>query len=35
MARLSNIPFEQLDDDLQKVRHEYDKELGGSDFVGA
>jgi len=35
MARLSNIPFEQLDDDLQKVRHEYDQELGGSDFVGA
>ena len=33
MARLSSLPFERLDKDLQEVMHEYDQELGGSGFV--
>ncbi len=33
MARLSAIPFEDLDDELRGVMHAYDTELGGSGFV--
>ncbi len=33
MARLSSIPFEKVDPELQAVMHEYDVELGGSGFV--
>ncbi len=33
MARLSDVPIDQIDDDLRKVMHEYDEELGGSGFV--
>lgn len=33
MARVSNVPFEQLDTELQGMMSEYDKELGGSEFV--
>ena len=29
MARVSNVPFEKIDSELQTVMHEYDKELGG------
>lgn len=33
MARISNIPFHEIDPDLQKIMEEYDHELGGSEFV--
>lgn len=33
MARLSSIPFDELDDDLKEVMRAYDVELGGSGFV--
>ena len=33
MARLSSVPFEKVDPELQAVMHEYDVELGGSGFV--
>ena len=33
MARLSSIPFEKVDPELQAVMREYDVELGGSGFV--
>ncbi|HVB79935.1 MAG TPA: hypothetical protein VNE82_08300 [Candidatus Binataceae bacterium] len=33
MARLSSIPFEKVDPQLQTVMREYDLELGGSGFV--
>jgi hypothetical protein len=33
MARLSSVPFEKVDAELQAVMHEYDVELGGSGFV--
>lgn len=33
MARVSNVPFEKIDSELQAVMCEYDKELGGSEFV--
>jgi len=33
MPRISEIPFEQVDTELQAVMREYDKELGGSEFV--
>ena len=33
MARLSSIPFEKVDPELQTVMREYDVELGGSGFV--
>ena len=33
MARVSNVPFEKIDSELQAVMREYDKELGGSEFV--
>lgn len=33
MARVSAVPFEQIDPELQKVMHHYDEELGGSGFV--
>ena len=33
MARVSEIPFEKIDSELQSVMREYDKELGGSEFV--
>lgn len=33
VARLSTLDFKDLDEDLQEVMREYDKELGGSGFV--
>ena len=33
MPRVSAIPFEKIDSELQMVMREYDKELGGSEFV--
>ncbi|MBL6749491.1 MAG: carboxymuconolactone decarboxylase family protein [Nevskia sp.] len=33
MPRVSNMPFEQIDPELQKIMKEYDDELGGSEFV--
>ena len=33
MARLSSIPFEALDGELQEMMRAYDAELGGSEFV--
>lgn len=33
MARVSAVPFEKIDPELQAVMAEYDKELGGSGFV--
>ena len=33
MARVSNVPFEKIDSELQTVMREYDQELGGSEFV--
>jgi len=33
MPRVSAVPFAQVDPELQAVMHEYDKELGGSEFV--
>lgn len=33
MARISAIPFEELDDDLRELMRAYDVELGGSGFV--
>jgi len=33
MPRVSTVPFEQITPDLQAVMREYDKELGGSEFV--
>jgi hypothetical protein len=33
MPRVSEIPFEKIDAELQTVMREYDKELGGSEFV--
>ena len=33
MPRVSAIPFEKIDPELQTVMREYDKELGGSEFV--
>ena len=33
MARLSSIPFEELDEELRETMRAYDVELGGSDFV--
>ena len=33
MPRVSLIPFDEVDSELQKVMVEYDEELGGSEFV--
>jgi hypothetical protein len=33
MPRLSELPFEKIDSELHAVMREYDKELGGSEFV--
>jgi hypothetical protein len=33
MPRVSEIPFEKIDAELQAVMREYDKELGGAEFV--
>jgi hypothetical protein len=33
MPRVSLVPFDQVDAELQKVMAEYDEELGGSEFV--
>jgi hypothetical protein len=33
MPHVSYVPFEAVDRELQKIMHEYDEELGGSDFV--
>jgi AhpD family alkylhydroperoxidase len=33
MARISNLPFDQIDPVLQPIMKEYDDELGGSEFV--
>jgi len=33
MARVSEVPFEQVPDDLQDIMRQYDTELGGSEFV--
>jgi hypothetical protein len=33
MPHISYLPFESVDSDLQAIMHEYDDELGGSDFV--
>ncbi len=33
MPRVSKLPFEQIDPELQKIMGEYDGELGGSEFV--
>lgn len=33
MARVSSLPFDDVPEDLQKIMREYDKELGGSEFV--
>ena len=33
MPRVSEIPFEQIPQDLQEIMRQYDDELGGSGFV--
>ncbi len=33
MDRVSRVPFEQVDAELQAIMREYDQELGGSEFV--
>jgi hypothetical protein len=33
MPRVSQVPFDKVDPELQKVMVEYDEELGGSEFV--
>jgi hypothetical protein len=33
MPHVSYLPFEAIDSELQSVMHEYDDELGGSEFV--
>jgi len=33
MPRVSLVPFDKVDPELQKVMAEYDEELGGSEFV--
>lgn len=33
MPYISYLPFEAVDSELQAVMHEYDAELGGSEFV--
>ena len=33
MPRVSLVPFERVDPELQEVMAEYDEELGGSEFV--
>ena len=33
MPRVSEVPFAQVDSELQAVMRDYDKELGGSEFV--
>ena len=33
MGRVSKVPFEQVDTELQAIMREYDQELGGSEFV--
>jgi len=33
MPRVSAVPFEQVDSELQAVMRDYDQELGGSEFV--
>jgi hypothetical protein len=33
MPRVSEVPFAQVDPELQAVMREYDNELGGSEFV--
>lgn len=33
MPRISLLPFDEVDPELQKVMGEYDEELGGSEFV--
>ena len=33
MDRISKVPFDQIDSELQGVMREYDQELGGSEFV--
>ena len=33
MPRVSEIPFEQVPQDLQEIMRQYDDELGGSGFV--
>lgn len=33
MDRVSKVPFEQVDAELQVIMREYDQELGGSEFV--
>lgn len=33
MTRVSALPFEDIPEDLQDVMRDYDKELGGSEFV--
>ena len=33
MARVSNVPFEQVPAELRTIMQEYDTELGGSEFV--
>jgi hypothetical protein len=33
MPRVSTLPFEKVDAELQEVMHQYDEELGGSEFV--
>ena len=33
MDRVSKVPFDQIDAELQGIMREYDQELGGSEFV--
>ena len=33
MPRVSLVPFDKVDPELQKVMADYDEELGGSEFV--
>ena len=33
MARVSDVPFEQVPEDLKSIMRQYDQELGGSEFV--
>ena len=33
MDRMSKVPFDQVDTELQAIMREYDQELGGSEFV--
>lgn len=33
MARVSNVPIEDVPEDLTEIMRAYDKELGGSEFV--